>query len=236
MIRRPPKSTRTDTLFPYTTLFRSVLMDAGAPATITALSTVMACSTSMIGAIEAAGMINGTSRRLALVGGVESMSRVQIGLGQTLSDWLRQFQKAKSIGDKLSAIAKLTLGDVKLYIPAVTNRTTGLSMGEHTEDTAKQWQIGRAEQDASALASHRHSVAAWERGFFDDLVIAVGAVTRDGIPRKDTTLEKRATLPPSVDRTTQHGTPSAGNSWPLTDGATARWLATGSKPCRQNRS
>src|SRR3546814_10890503 len=88
----------------------------------TALSTVMACSTSMIGAIEAAGMINGTSRRLALVGGVESMSRVQIGLGQTLSDWLRQFQKAKSIGDKLSAIAKLTLGDVKPYIPAVTNR------------------------------------------------------------------------------------------------------------------
>src|SRR3546814_12863957 len=67
-------------------------------------------------------MINGTSRRLALVGGVESMSRVQIGLGQTLSDWLRQFQKAKSIGDKLSAIAKLTLGDDKLYIPAVTNR------------------------------------------------------------------------------------------------------------------
>src|SRR3546814_18785534 len=109
MIRRPPKSTRTDTLFPYTTLFRSVLMDAGAPATITALSTVMACSTSMIGAIEAAGMINGTSRRLALVGGVESMSRVQIGLGQTLSDWLRQFQKAKSIGAKLSAIAKLPL-------------------------------------------------------------------------------------------------------------------------------
>src|SRR3546814_1672765 len=97
-----------------------------------------------------------TSRRLALVGGVESMSRVQIGLGQTLSDWLRQFQKAKSIGDKLSAIAKLTLGDVKLYIPAVTNRTTGLSMGEHTEDTAQQWQIGRAEQDAAALASHRH--------------------------------------------------------------------------------
>src|SRR3546814_16003387 len=63
---------------------REVLMDAGAPATITALSTGMACSTSMIGAIEAAGMINGTSRRLALVGGVESMSRVQIGLGQTL--------------------------------------------------------------------------------------------------------------------------------------------------------
>ncbi|HEY9544864.1 MAG TPA: acetyl-CoA C-acyltransferase [Solimonas sp.] len=210
----------------WSNIAREVLMDAGAPATITALSTVMACSTSMIGAIEAAGMINGTSRRLALVGGVESMSRVQIGLGQTLSDWLRQFQKAKSIGDKLSAIAKLTLGDVKLYIPAVTNRTTGLSMGEHTEDTAKQWQIGRAEQDASALASHRHSVAAWERGFFDDLVIAVGDVKRDGIPRKDTTLEKLAKLPPAFDRTSGHGTLSAGNSSPLTDGAAAIWVGS----------
>src|SRR3546814_7416959 len=78
-------------------------------------------------------------------------------------------------------------------------------MGEHREDTARQWQIGRAEQDASALASHRHSVAAWERGFFDDLVIAVGDVKRDGIPRKDTTLEKLAKLPPAFDRTSGHG-------------------------------
>src|SRR3546814_15149175 len=92
-------------------------------------------------------------------------------------------------------------------------------MGEHREDTARQWQIGRAEQDASALASHRHSVAAWERGFFDDLVIAVGDVKRDGIPRKDTTLEKLAKLPPAFDRTSGHGTLSAGNSSPLTDGA-----------------
>jgi acetyl-CoA C-acetyltransferase len=210
----------------WSNIAREVLMDAGAPATITAFSTVMACSTSMIGAIEAAGMINDTSRRLALVGGVESMSRVQIGLGQTLSDWLRKFQKAKSVGDKLAAIAGLTLGDVKLYIPAVTNRTTGLSMGEHTEDTARQWQIPRDAQDASALASHRNSVAAWERGFFDDLVIAVGEVKRDGIPRKDTTLEKLAKLPPAFDRTSGKGTLSAGNSSPLTDGAAAIWVGS----------
>src|SRR3546814_647468 len=99
-------------------------------------------------------------------------------------------------------------------------------MGEHREDTARQWQIGRAEQDASALASHRHSVAAWERGFFDDLVIAVGDVKRDGIPRKDTTLEKLAKLPPAFDRTSGHGTLSAGNSSPLTDGAAAIWVGS----------
>src|SRR3546814_18968095 len=97
-------------------------------------------------------------------------------------------------------------------------------MGEHTEDTAKQWQIGRAEQDAAALASHRHSVAAWERGFFDDLVIAVGDVKRAGIPRKEPTLETLAKLPPAFDRTTGHGrteAPRVGKKW-VSPGRT-RW-------------
>ncbi|WP_028008038.1 acetyl-CoA C-acyltransferase [Solimonas flava] len=210
----------------WSNLAREVLMEAGAPPTITAFSTIMACSTSMIGAFEAAGMLNDSSRQLALVGGVESMSRVQVGLTQTLSDWLRKFQKAKSMSDKFAAIRDLKLGDVKLYIPAVTNRTTGLSMGEHTEITAKQWQIPRREQDASALASHQNAVAAWERGFFDDLVIPVGDVTRDGIPRGDTSLEKLAKLPPAFDRKSGQGTLSAGNSSPLTDGAAAIWVGT----------
>jgi len=210
----------------WSNLAREVLMEAGAPPTITAFSTIMACSTSMIGAFEAAGMLNDSSRQLALVGGVESMSRVQVGLAQTLSDWLRKFQKARSIGDKFTAIRDLRLGDVKLYIPAVTNRTTGLSMGEHTEITAKEWQIPRREQDASALASHKNAVAAWERGFFDDLVIPVGNVKRDGIPRKDTSLDKLAKLPPAFDRMSGEGTLSAGNSSPLTDGAAAIWLGT----------
>ena len=180
----------------------------------------------MIGAIEAAGMLNDSSRQLALVGGVESMSRVQIGLGQTLSDWLRKFQKTKTVGDKLQHIASLKLADVGLYIPAVTNRTTGKSMGEHTEITAKEWRIGRAEQDQSAYESHRNAVAAWERGFFDDLVIPVGDTRRDGIPRKDTTLEKLGKLPPAFDRTSGQGSLSAGNSSPLTDGAAAIWVCT----------
>ncbi|AXQ27733.1 acetyl-CoA C-acyltransferase [Solimonas sp. K1W22B-7] len=210
----------------WSNLAREVLMEAGAPATITAFSTIMACSTSMIGAIEAAGMLNDSSRQLALVGGVESMSRVQIGLGQTLSDWLRKFQKTKTPGEKLQHIASLKLADVGLYIPAVTNRTTGKSMGEHTEITAKEWQIPRAAQDESALASHKNSVAAWERGFFDDLVIPVGEMKRDGIPRKDTTLEKLGKLPPAFDRKSGQGTLSAGNSSPLTDGAAAIWVGT----------
>ncbi len=210
----------------WSNLAREILMEAGAPPTIPAFSTIMACSTSMVGTFEAAGMLDGKARKLALVGGVESLSRVQIGLGQTLSDWLRKFTKSRTAGDKLKQLAALQLSDVALYIPAVTNRTTGLSMGEHTEITAKEWQIPRAEQDQAAFDSHQRAVAGWERGFFDDLVIPFGDVRRDGIPRKDTSLEKLAKLPPSFDRESGQGTLSAGNSSPLTDGASSLWVGT----------
>ena len=210
----------------WSNIAREVMMDAGAPPTIPAFSTVMACSTSMIGAIEAAGMINGGNRNLALVGGVETLSRIQLGLGQSLSDWIRKFQQARSLGQKVAHASELKLGDVKLFIPTVTNRTTGLSMGEHTEITAKDWQVPREEQDQIALESHQHAVAAWNRGFFDDLVIPIGDLRRDTIPRTDTSLEKLARLPPSFDRTSGRGTLTAGNSSPLTDGAASLWVAS----------
>ena len=219
----------------WSNIAREVLMDAGVPPTIPAFSTVMACATSMIGAIEAAGMIDGVARNLALVGGVESMSRIQLGLGQRLSDWLRRFQQARSLGQKIERLSDLQLADIRLYIPSITNRTTGMSMGEHTEITAKEWGIAREEQDRVALESHQRAVAAWERGFFDDLVMPVGGLTRDTLPRKDTSLEKLAALPPSFDRTSGQGTLTAGNSSPLTDGAASLWVASraGSRSCRR---
>jgi acetyl-CoA C-acetyltransferase len=210
----------------FSNIAREVLMDAGIDATIPAFSTVMACSTSMMAAIEAAGMIDGETCNLALVGGVDSLSRVQIGLGQKLSDWLRKFQQARSLGQKLDHVTHVHLKDIRLHIPAIANRTTGLSMGEHTEITAKQWQIGRTEQDEIALQSHQRAVAGWDKGFFDDLVIELGGVKRDTIPRKDTSLEKLARLPPSFDRTSGQGSLTAGNSSPLTDGAAAIWVAS----------
>jgi len=142
----------------------------------------------MIAAIEASGMLNGIDRTLALVGGTESMSRVQLGLGLSLSDWIRRFQQARSLGEKVSHVTDLRPGDVRLYIPSVTNRTTGMSMGEHTEITAREWAISRVVQDEIALASHQRALAAWERGFFDDLVIQVGNTASDTIPRRDTSL------------------------------------------------
>ena len=205
---------------------REVLMDAGVPATIPAFSTVMACATSMIAAIEAAGMIDGVERTLALVGGVESMSHIQLGLDQQLSDWIRSFQQARSVAQKALKLSDLSLGDIKLYIPSVTNRTTRKTMGEHTEITAKEWSIAREDQDRVALESHRRALAAWERGFFDDLVLPVGELHRDTIPRADTSLEKLGQLAPSFDRTTGRGTLTAGNSSPLTDGAASLWVAS----------
>ena len=210
----------------WSNIAREVLMDSGVPPTIPAYSTIMACSTSMIGAIQAAGMVDGDSRNLALVGGVESMSRVQIGLGVKLSDWVRKFQQARSLGQKVSHLTELKPGDVRLYIPAVTNRTSGMSMGEHTEITVKEWGIGREPQDQLALQGHQRAVAAWERGFFNDLVIPVGEAKRDTIPRKETSMEKLAKLPPAFDRTSGKGTLTAGNSSPLTDGAAAIWVAS----------
>lgn len=210
----------------WSNIAREVLMDAGVAPTIPAFSTVMACSTSMVGAIQAAGMINGRNRNLALVGGVESMSRIQLGLGQSLSDWIRKLQQARSLGRKVSHVSDLKLGDIKLYLPSVSNRTTGLSMGEHTEITAKEWNVTREEQDRIALESHQRAVAAWDQGFFDDLVIPIGDLSRDTTPRPDTSLEKLARLPPSFDRTSGRGTLTAGNSSPLTDGAASLWVAS----------
>ncbi len=214
----------------WSNIAREVLLDAGLDATIPAYSTVMACSTSMVGAFQAAGMMDGSTRHLAIVGGAESMSRVQIGFGQDFSDWLREFQGARTLGAKLHHLVELSPKDIRLWIPKVANRTSGLSMGEHTEITAKQWHIARETQDELALASHQRAVAAWEAGFFDDLVMPLqapdGPVTRDGLPRQDTSLERLAALKPAFDKSSGHGTLTAGNSSALTDGAAALWVGS----------
>ena len=204
---------------------REVVLDAKlAPAT-PAFSTVMACSTSMAAVFEASGLL-GADIGAVLCGGVESMSRVQLGLTQGLSDWIRRLTQARTIGQRLDRATELRWRDVRLHIPSVTNRATGRSMGEHCEDMARQWNIARADQDRVALASHQRAVTAMAAGFFDDLVIAVAGTTRDGLPRADTSERKLASLAPAFDRTSGKGTITAGNASPLTDGAAAIWVAS----------
>jgi acetyl-CoA C-acetyltransferase len=207
-------------------LAREALIEAGGDPTIPASSTVMACSTSMMGAFQAAGMLDGAGRSLALVGGAEAMSRIQIGLSPGLSDDLRAFMEARDLAGRWAAVRGTKARDVRLFIPQIKNRATGKSMGEHTEEMAKGWNISRAEQDELALASHRKAAAGWQSGFFDDLVLRLDEVGRDTLVRPDSSLEALAKLKPVFDRTSGAGTLTAGNSSPLTDGAAAIWVAT----------
>jgi acetyl-CoA C-acetyltransferase len=178
----------------------------------------------MVAVFEAAGML-GKDLDLALCGGVESMSRVQMGLSAGLSDFIRRFSGTRTVGEKIDRLGELRWKDVRLHIPAVKNRATGKSMGEHCEEMARQWNIARAEQDRIALQSHQRAVQAMAAGFFDDLVMAVDGVAKDGIARADSSAEKLASLKPAFDRTSGKGTITAGNASPLTDGAAAIWVA-----------
>ena len=208
----------------WSNIARELVVASGiAPAT-PAFSTVLACATSMAAVFQAAGMLR-ESRGLALAGGVESMSRVQIGLAQGLSDWVRRLAQARSFGERLDRLFELRASDVRLHVPAVANRATGKSMGEHCEEMARQWKVARADQDRVALASHERAVRAMAAGFFDDLVVAVDGAARDGLPRADTSAAKLAALKPAFDRASGQGTITAGNASPLTDGAASVWVA-----------
>jgi acetyl-CoA C-acetyltransferase len=109
--------------------------------------------------------------------------------------------------------------------PGVAEPRTGMSMGEHTEIMAKEWGITRAAQDELALASHRKGAAAWQAGFYDDLVASFAGLERDNNLRDDASLEAMAKLKPSFDRSAA-GTLTAANSTPLTDGASCVLLAS----------
>jgi acetyl-CoA C-acetyltransferase len=99
---------------------------------------------------------------------------------------------------------------------------SGRTMGQHMEDTAKEFGVTRAEQDQRALLSHQGAIAGQDAGFFRDLILPVFDVDHDTFPRRDTSLEKLATLPPVFDRAA--GSITAGNSSPLTDGAASIWV------------
>jgi acetyl-CoA C-acetyltransferase len=154
------------------------------------------------------------------------MSHVQLGLSQRMSDGIRHVAEARDWKKRAEAIGHLRPSDVGLHLQSIKNRSTGKSMGEHSEETAKEWSIGREVQDVLALEGHRRAIAAQDRGFFADLVIPVDGVTTDAFPRRDTSLERLAKLPPAFDRTSGRGTATAGNSSPLTDGAAALWVAS----------
>jgi acetyl-CoA C-acetyltransferase len=203
---------------------RELAFEAGLDPAVPAYSTVMACSTSMTATLQAAGMLGRSEMHLALVGGVESMSHLPVSLKYKVAERLLA-ELARHPASAASEFAALRPSDFDLPSKGWANRVSGRTMGDHMEDTAKELNISRAEQDQHALLSHQRAIAAQEAGFFGDLIVPLAGLDYDTLPRRDTSLEKLAKLPPAFDSTSGDGTLTAGNSSPLTDGAAAIWVA-----------
>lgn len=201
---------------------RELVFEAKLSPELPAFSDVMACSTSMIGTIFSAGMVGKGGMHLALVGGVETMSHVPIALKQEVADKIVSLFPKNPTG-ALEAVQNVKPGDFNLPVNAWANRVSGHSQGEHTEETAKRFEISREAQDKHALSSHQKAIKGQDDGFFKDLILPFGGVDHDTIPRRDTSLEKLAALKPAFDHTGK-GTLTAGNSSPNTDGAASIWV------------
>ena len=158
-------------------------------------------------------------------GGVDTTSDAPIGVNERMRKILLEINRTRSTGQRVAKAMRLRpYMFFKLLLPRNTEPRTGLSMGEHCELMAKEWQIPREEQDRMAVESHRKLAAAYERGFFTDLVTPFQGLGRDNNLRPDISLEKLATLKPAFDR--DKGTLTAANSTTLTDGASCVLLAS----------
>ena len=184
-----------------------------------------ACGTSLTAAVQVAHRIAAGEIDCGIAGGVDSASDIPLAYGRELQKIALSSAMAKSVPEKLSPWLGLRLAHLKPSAPGIAEPRTGLSMGQHAEETAKQWGVGRAEQDALALASHRNAAQAWKDGFFEDLVVPFNDLRHDNNVRADTSLEKLASLRTAFDRSSA-GTLTAGNSSPLTDGAACVLLAS----------
>jgi acetyl-CoA C-acetyltransferase len=199
-------------------LARECTLGSGLHPTTPAYDLQRACGTSLSAALQLANRIALGEIDCALAGGADSASDIPLSYGRKLQRTALAFSRGKSFAEKIATLGHLRPRDLAPMPPSVGEPRTGLSMGEHCEEMAKEWQIGRREQDELALASHRNAAAAWKSGFFDDLVFPFNGNSKDNNVRADTSLEKLASLRTAFDRTPA-GTLTAGNSSPLTDGA-----------------
>ncbi|WP_328477412.1 acetyl-CoA C-acetyltransferase [Actinoplanes sp. NBC_00393] len=184
-----------------------------------------ACGTGLEAAILVANKIALGQIDSGVAGGVDTTSDAPLQLNEDMRRALLQLNRARSLGDRLKAVAKLRPQQaLKPELPRNAEPRTGLSMGEHAAITALRWHIDRAAQDELALTSHQRLAAAYESGFFDDLLTPYLGLTRDQNLRPDSSLEKLAKLKPVYGK--ENATMTAGNSTPLTDGASTVLLAS----------
>ena len=208
-------------------LAREALLSSGLKPTTPGITTARACGTSLDNAILVANKIAAGQIEAGIAAGSDTTSDVPIGYRKRLRQRLLAASRAKSLPQRAKALTRgFSLSELKPAVPGVAEPRTGKSMGEHCERMARQWNISREDQDRYALASHQKLAAAYEAGFFDDLVVPFRNVSRDNLLRADTTLEKLAALKPAFDKTSGHGSLTAGNSSALSDGAAAVLLGS----------
>ncbi|OBB78139.1 acetyl-CoA C-acetyltransferase [Mycobacterium sp. 852014-52144_SCH5372336] len=206
-------------------LIRECVLGSALSSYTPAFDIQQACGTGLQAAISAADGIAAGRYEVAAAGGVDTASDAPIALGDDLRRTLLGLRRAKSNVDRLKLVGKLP-ASVGIQIPVNSEPRTGMSMGEHAAVTAKEMGIKRVDQDELAAASHRNMTAAYDRGFFDDLVTPFLGVYRDNNLRPDSSAEKLAKLKPVFGVRNGDATMTAGNSTPLTDGASVSLLAT----------
>jgi acetyl-CoA C-acetyltransferase len=208
-------------------LGREAALSSGLSPLTPGITLQRACGTSLDSIITIANKISLGQIDSGIGGGSDTTSEVPIVYGKKLRARLLAANRAKTMQDKIKTLAsRFKFNELKPEFPGVAEPRTGKSMGDHCEDMAKEWNISRDSQDELAVSSHKKLAAAYERGFFEDLIAPFRGQQRDNILRPDTSLEKLATLKPAFDKTSGRGTLTAANSTPLTDGAAAVLLAS----------
>jgi acetyl-CoA C-acetyltransferase len=206
-------------------LMRECVLGSSLSSYTPAFDLQQACGTGLQATIAAADGIAAGRYEVAAAGGVDTASDAPIGLGDNLRRTLLSLRRSKSNLGRLKLLGKLP-ASLGVEIPVNSEPRTGLSMGEHQAITAKQMGIKRVDQDELAAASHRNMSAAYDRGFFDDLVTPFLGLYRDNNLRPDSSAEKLAKLKPVFGVKAGDATMTAGNSTPLTDGASVALLSS----------
>jgi len=212
-------------------LVRECVLSSGLDPHTPGLDMQRACGTGLEAAIDIGNKIALGQIEAGIAGGTDSISDAPIVYPRAYQQLLLASYRGRSAWQRLTPWFGLRPRHFRPVLPAVVEPRTGLSMGQSTELMARQWQIGRGEQDQLACDSHLKAAAAWREGFYDDLVIEYLGLKSDNNIRPDTSVEKLARLRPSF---ADDGTLTAGNSTPLTDGASAVLLATPEWAARRN--
>lgn len=186
----------------------------------------LACGTGLQAVVTVGDAIAAGRIEVGIGGGTDTTSDAPIGVSERMREWMLNANRARTNAERLKLVGQLRPGMLGIEIPRNAEPRTGLSMGEHAAITAKEFGVSRDAQDELAYLSHKNMAAAYERGFFDDLVTPFLGLTRDDNLRPNSSLEKLGTLKPVFGVTLGDATMTAGNSTPLTDGASAVLLSS----------